>query len=420
MSDTIHISDFEQPVFEQGMLDIINSLEEVPIPLDNESLIQLAKDQLDVPFHHDQATLDRFQAWFQEALANGPTHKLGLMAIQQIATEGLADISRMHYLEQTYPEIKQQSIERPIIVAGMPRSGTTHLMKLLSTEPSLRTAKRWQTFQAFPSKAMLEGSEPDNRKENGALRDEMTNTLLPHLRGLFDVGATDSTEEIEAMLKACYGVTPSFQGNLPNFDKRFYSEDQTEAYQFLYRYLRALQWVEKDESASRWLLKSPQHMAALPAIKNVFPDACMVFTHRDPASVFTSLITMIGYNLRCMYSSCTKEQIIEKTRRMQHGFLRGIVNDIDKMDGPVEHVYFDRFMGNKVETVERIFETAGIEMDDATRGRVTEAARTQTRGRLGRYVYDLEGDFGLTRDEIREEFSYYIDRFDVAIEETHQ
>ena len=135
------------------MLDIINSLEGVPIPLDSDSLIRLAKDQLDVPFYHDEATLDRFQAWFQEALANGPAHKMGLMAIQQIAIEGLADISRMQYLRQTYPEIEKQGIERPIIVAGMPRSGTTHLMKLLSTDPGLRTAKRWQTFQAFPSKA---------------------------------------------------------------------------------------------------------------------------------------------------------------------------------------------------------------------------------------------------------------------------
>ena len=227
-------------------------------------------------------------------------------------------------------------------------------------------------------------------------------------------------KKLKRCSKACYGVTPSFQGDLPNYDNRFYAQDQTQAYQFLYRYLQTLQWVEKDDVASRWLLKSPQHMGALPAIKNVFPDACMVFTHRDPASVFTSLITMIGYNLRCMYSRCTKQQIIEKTRRMQHGFLRGIVNDIDTLDGPIEHVYFDKFMSNKVETVERVFAAASIEMDDAARQRVIEATTTQTRGRLGRYIYDLEGDFGLTRDQIREEFSYYIDRFDVAIEETQQ
>ena len=146
----------------------------------------------------------------------------------------------------------------------------------------------------------------------------------------------------------------------------------------------------------------------------------MVFTHRDPASVFTSLLTLIGYVLRVMYRKPTKEQILEKTRRMQHGFLRGIVNEIDKMDGPVEHVYFDKFMQDKHGTIERVYKSAGLDFDSATEQRISEELNTHTRGRHGRFVYDLEGDWGLTRDQVRDEFAYYIDRFPVAIEESHQ
>lgn len=420
MAEKIHIADFENPVMTDSMKDIMAALEGQEIALDSNSLIETAKQQIDVPFYDDPAMLERFAALFKEVEANGPLHNVGRMALQSMAVEGLTDQSRMHYLFDTYPEIRQTAVERPIIVVGMPRSGSTHLLKLLSTDSSLRTIKRWQTYQSFPSKAMLEGKEPDNRIENGVIRDQMVDVMAPHFRGLFDVEADDSTEEIEVMGKVCYGVVGSFNGDVPNYDNNFYNNDQTEAYRYLYRYLQALQWLQRDDGTNRWLLKSPQHMAALPEIKNVFPDACLVFTHRDPASVFTSLLTLTGYILRISYSSMRKEQIIEKTRRMQHGFLRGICRDIDQWEGPVEHIYFDQFMKNKHETVERVFAAAGLDYDAAAQQRVTDAINDNPRGRRGEFIYDIEGDFGLTRDQIREEFSYYTDRFPVALEETHQ
>lgn len=420
MTEKIHISDFENPLMTDAMNDIMVSLDGVPIALDSDSLVELAKAQIDVPFSYDEGILQRFAALYEEVEANGPLHNVGRMALQNMAVEGLADHSRLRYLFDTYPAIATQRIERPIIVVGMPRSGSTHLLKLLSTDPSLRTIKRWQTYQSFPNKAVLEGREADNRIENGVLRDQMLDVMAPHFRGLFDVEADDATEEIEIMGKGCYGVVGSFNGYVPNYDRQFYDNDQTEAYRYLYQYLQALQWLQRDDGAERWLLKSPQHMAALPAINNVFPDACMVFTHRDPASVFTSLLTLTGYILRISYSQITKEQILAKTRCMQHGFLRGIVRDIDQWQGPVEHIYFDRFMNDKMETVERVFRSAGLNFDAEAQQRVRDAINDNPRGKRGEFVYDLEGDFGLTRDQVREEFSYYIDRFPVAIEETHK
>jgi hypothetical protein len=124
--------------------------------------------------------------------------------------------------------------------------------------------------------------------------------------------------------------------------------------------------------------------------------------------------------LRVIYRRPTREQILEKTRRMQHGFLRGLVNEIDNMSGPVEHVYFDKFMQDKQGTIERVYRAAGLAFDSTTEQRISAELNTHTRGRHGRFVYDLDGDFGLTRDQVREEFSYYIDRFPVAIEESHQ
>ncbi|WP_317930798.1 sulfotransferase [Halioxenophilus sp. WMMB6] len=420
MSEQIHITDFEQPIYTEQMIQVLTKLEGLEIALDNKSLLAKVQANLDVPLHIDNEMLARFQSLYGEVFANGPLHAMGRLGLQNRAVDGIADVSRMEYIHATYPEVGERPIERPLIVAGMPRSGTTHLLKLLSSDPFFHTLYRWQTYRSFPSKAMLEGRETDDRRETGAAKDAILDVTLPHFRSLFDVEASDATEEIEVMAKACFGVTPSFQGDVPEYDRMFYSTDQTPAYRFLYRFLQAMQWCEKTPLESRWLLKSPQHLGALTAVNRVFPDACLVFTHRDPASVFTSLVTMIGYVIRATYSSATKQQIIDKTLRMQHGFLRGLVNDIDKISGPVEHIYFDQFMKNKQEAVARIYRAAGMEFNSDVERRVTEQAQAHTRDRRGKVVYDLQADFGLSRDEIRKEFAYYIDRFPVAIEESHQ
>lgn len=420
MENVIHISDFENPEHTPQTLEMMKALEGMDIRLDPQSLIAAASQELDVPVQLEPGMMDRFQDLSSEVLANGPTHALGKAGLMSRAVSGITDVSRMAYLRNLHPEIADIRIERPLIVAGMPRSGTTHLLKLLSSDASLHSLYRWQTYQSFPSRAMLEGRAEDNRQATAAEKDAMQGVTLPHFRSLFDVGADDATEEIEVMAKACFGITPTFQGDVPKFDEQFYGTDQTAAYEFLHRYLQTVAWCEQFPKESRWLLKSPQHLGALKAVNGVFPDACFVFTHRDPTSVFTSLITMIGYVLRLTYTTATRRQIIDKTLRMQHGFLRGLVRDIDTVKGPVEHVYFHQFMRNKHETVERIYKASGLTFDSEVEKRISDLSREHSRGRHGRVVYDLEGDFGITRDEIRQEFRYYTDRFPVEIEETHQ
>ena len=223
------------------------------------------------------------------------------------------------------------------------------------------------------------------------------------------------------MIKGGYGITASFFGDTPQFDNQFYNTSQVEAYRYLYRQLQALQWLKKSDASGRWLLKSPQHLGALDALDAAFPDATVVFTHRDPASVFTSLMTLLGYGVRQCYSSTTKEQIIERTRRMQHGFLRGLVKHADRFKDRCVHVYFDKLMENYQDAVANIYEASGMPFDDQAKARVDlQASLFKRGGQGGRMVYDLEGDFGITRDQVREEFSYYLDKFPVAIEEQHQ
>lgn len=422
---TIRITDLHEPQQAPALLEMIKQCDGMDIPLDAETFLALAKEQQkeqqDAEIDIDSGLLGRFENAFEEIVGNATTHSAGRYVMQQMAVKGITQTSRMNHILKQYPEAASASINKPLIVAGLPRSGTTHLLQLLVSDPEFLWMKTWETGCPFPSPAMLRGDEPDNREAEGIAELEIANQLTPLSQHLYDVDSQDATEEILTMIHGGHGLVPALMGIAPKWEASYFGTDQTEAFQYLYRQLQALQWVKKSRPDQRWLLKSPAHLGALPSLNKVFPDASLVFTHRDPASVFCSLLTLLGYGSRMYISKTSKEQLIEKTKRLQHGFLKGVVKDAGLFEGRCEHLYFHDLKKDTIGYVEKIYALTGMTYDDKAQARVAEQSKAFSRARRGaKPVYDLEADFGITRDSIREEFSYYLDKFPVEIEVTHK
>lgn len=418
--ETIRITDLHEPIQSPAVLELIEQFKDADIKLDGQTLLALAQEQLEVPVDIDEGLLARFETIFDEIIEQAPTHNLGRYSLQQLAINGISQTTYMNHILKTYPEASAP-IDKPLIVAGLPRSGTTHLLQLLTTAPELLWMKTWESRQPFPSPGMISGDAPDNREELGVAGYEMFTKMMPLMPSIYDAGAQDSTEEIESMVHGCYGLVPGMLGDSPAFDASYHGQDRTADYEYLYKQLQALRWVKNGTSDQRWLLKSPAHLGVLPSVDKVFPGASVVFTHRDPASVFSSLINLLGYGTRGYYNSISKEQLVGKAKRMLHGFLRGAVDNASLFEGRSVHLYFHDLKRDVIEYVEKIYDLAGMDYDAVAKARVAEQAQKFSRGHSGkRIVYDIEADFGISRDQIREEFSYYLDKYPVEIEESHQ
>ena len=417
----IRINDLHRPVQTPAMKKLITEFAQADFSLDKQTVLKLAEEQLDVPIDIDDDLIDRFHLALDEARINGTVHGYGSFYMQQIIVNAIVQTSRLNDLHRRFPQIADAQIAPPLIVAGMPRTGTTYLLQLISSDPSLLSLKRWEVHFPFPSSAVIEGGAPDTREQDAVALESMEGELVPLLSSLYDVDAQAATEEIEVMKYGGYSCALSFYGDTPSYDHFLYSRSQSDGYAYLYRFLQALQYFKGATPSQRWLLKSPQHLGALDAVNDTFPQASLVFTHRDPASVFASLLTLTGYTARMVYSDISKERLLDRTRRMQHGFLRGLVKHADLFEGRCTHVYFNDLMNDYRSSVEQIYAASGLSYDSETQARIEGQAAIFTRGRrAGRVIYDLEGDFGLTRDQVREEFSYYLDKFPAAIEEQHQ
>ena len=168
------------------------------------------------------------------------------------------------------------------------------------------------------------------------------------------------------------------------------------------------------ENVALWHERDISHSS----VERVFaPDATIALTHRDPVSVIQSAVTMLAYGQRNGRKKVEPQRLIEYwSDRVEH-LLRACVRDRAVI--PAEQsidVLFHEFMADDLKMVERIYEKAGDRMGEVTRGELQAFLDEHPRGKYGRVVYDLRGDFGVDPEALRERFGFYFDAFAVERE----
>jgi hypothetical protein len=201
---------------------------------------------------------------------------------------------------------------------------------------------------------------------------------------------------------------------LPSWRDAYKARDQTPSYRYLRRLLQALQF---QRGGTRWVLKSPQHLEQLGPLTTVFPDATVVFTHRDPAAVVASYVTMAAYTARMNVEPPIDLHAIGRYWRDRIvDLFRACVRDRNLV--PPERsldVRFDDFMRDDLAVVRRIYALAGQRVTPEAEAAWSAFMAAHPRGVHGTVEYDL-AQFGLSADEIRAACRFYVDRFGVALE----
>jgi hypothetical protein len=181
---------------------------------------------------------------------------------------------------------------------------------------------------------------------------------------------------------------------------------------------RILQVIQSRRPTSgRWILKSPQHLEQFSPLKRIFPDATFVVTHRDPVSITASFATMATYAARLSQRVVDPVKLGGYWARRIEQMLRACVKDREQL--PQEHsldVRFHEFMADDLATVEAIYRLAGNPLTEEARTAMVDFMALHPRGKHGRVLYDL-ADFGIDPAERRQALDFYVQRFNVEIEE---
>ena len=314
-------------------------------------------------------------------------------------------------LLKRHPEIRSVPIERPIVIAGLPRSGTTHLHNLLSADPALRSLPYWESLEPVP----VPGDPPGEagiaaRRERTRVGLEFTNAAMPHFKAMHEMTADHTHEEIQLLAPIFSTALFESQWRVPGYGEWYAASDQRPAYAYLRQMLQVLQWLR---GGTRWVLKSPSHLEQFGPLMEAFPDATVVLTHRDPVTVTASFATMVSYSARTSVAHPDPVAIGAYWAPRTEQFLMAAVRDRHLL--PAQRstdVLFRDFMADEWAVVERIYSLADQPLTADTRAALQRYLDTHPRGRHGTVRYDLQ-TVGLDLAERRAALRPYSEHFGV-------
>jgi hypothetical protein len=311
-----------------------------------------------------------------------------------------------------HPEILDQQIRAPIIICGLPRTGTTHLHNLMSADPALRSLPYWESLEPVLAQREQPGpGQPDPRLERTAVALGFVNTALPYFARMHEMTVEHAHEEIQLLAIDLSTMLFETTAPMPLWRDAYLARDQRPSYDYLARVLKVLQWLR---GGTRWVLKSPQHLEQFPVLAETFPDATFVVTHRDPVSVTASMATMIAYTARLTRDRVDVEGIGRYWSDRLERMLRRSAAEHDALPaGQTIDVHFDEFMADDLAMVQRVYDLAGQPLDEETYGAMAKFMAEHPRGRFGAIEYDL-AQFGLDPAERRRALAFYTERFGVT------
>jgi len=315
-----------------------------------------------------------------------------------------------------HPEIHDIDIAAPIIIAGLPRTGTTHLHNLISCDPALRSLPYWESMQPVPSvnETALANTKADPRLERTEMGIQMMGITMPEFRRMHEMTTWHVHEEIQILAMDFSTMLFETMSPMPTWRDYYQSHDQTPHYEYMKTVLKACQFLRGGE---RWILKSPQHLEQFGPLATTFPDATFLVTHRDPISVMVSMGTMVSYSSRLSHSPVDPVAISNYWADRLDNMLNAAMRDRALLGGKESSmdIRFDQFMADDLGTIRRIYDIAGQPMDDRAEAALENYIATHERDRYGKVIYDVD-QIGIEVAKRREQMRGYSERFGIPDE----
>jgi hypothetical protein len=418
VADAIRITDLADPQLPEAIRHM-NAVPEAEarrqLPLDEAALLGEARAETGLDDFGDDQFREGLGVLIRALDDEAHLGLLGRVAAKTQIVRLLANRLRICDVARRSPGVLEQPVERPLVVVGLPRTGTTHLHNLLAEHPDLRFLPYWESEEpVLAASERAATGEPDPRIARAAAGLAQIDAVMPLFRAMHEMTAEGPHEEIA--LLAMEFATPLFdaQYHVPSYHRWYRSVDQTRSYRWLYRCLQVLQRLR--DGGKRWVLKSPQHLAQLGPLVRTFPDARIVLTHRDPVRVIASMATMLAYSARMNARSVDPVAIGRESAGKIVEWLRAAVRDRHLVpDDQVFAVRFPEFMRDEITMVARVLAFAGLRADGTILDRLRRFQTENARGKFGRIEYRFE-DVGLSPETLRADVREYQTFFGVEDE----
>lgn len=339
----------------------------------------------------------------------GDLHPFGRFYVKAMVVELLTNRLKMVDLWGRQPDILSTTVRRPVIILGLPRTGTSFLFNLLSQDPAHRVLSNWETTvsQVPPEGPYTYKNDPRRKKGRYLMR--FQNYLVPQMKDIHQF-YLDGPEECTPLLMQEF-TTQAFAGmfNMPSYSKWLNTASHLPTYRHHKRILQTLQWKYPGE---RWLLKSPDHITAIEAILDTYPDACLIQLHRDPVRSVASWASLNavfrGIYMRSVDARVLGQQVLER-------LAADVADYLSQREHCVANRLFDLhykdLTSDPLAVVQRIYDRFELVLSPDAESRIQTFLATDRKKKRAHHYSPW--DFGLTPKLILERFQDYIDAFNI-------
>jgi hypothetical protein len=335
-------------------------------------------------------------------------HFAGRVANREIIVCSLINRLLLTEARKRTPAIFRRPLKPPIVVLGLPRSGTTFLHRLLALDPVHRAVPWWELARPVPD--ANSDQRPDRRRQILQRKLHRRQKAVPD----FDrkhYSRADTPEECIWLLANTF-LSPLFWASAPVYGYLdwYKNHDRLQAY---YEYRLLLQVLQAADPTRRLTLKSSTHTGAVETLLQTVPEALLIQTHRDPVEATVSLASLFYSVHNRMTERLDVRRMTEAILSFhEHQIARNLATR-DSHPGALFDVHYDRLVADPIGTVRDIYDHYDLAWSEEFAERMNYYVQQNPRGKHGAHRYTPE-DFGQTGEAISERFAAYIERFELT------
>lgn len=330
---------------------------------------------------------------------------------EQSITSYLSNRMKVVDYAKQHPELLEVPIDKPTFVFGLPRTGTTMTINLLSADPARRCYRRFEALDSMPP--AMPDYKADPRYLAELAKGEMAMKYMPQIAAIHWEDADSPSEDQYAMAQSFCSQIYDSQVNIPSYREWFFGADYVPAFRFQKQILQLLQ----QNVGGKWTLKNPWHPLFLDALTTVYPDAELVMTHRDPVEVVGSACSLLKA-VRPIYTEDMKLGEIAECllQTFDHMISRQNAFRDKHGEGAIFDIQYAAQIKDPLGTMRALYDRFGTEFTADAQAGMQAMMDYSPQNKHGKHSYTLE-EFGLSAKWVRDHFKEYTDRFAIPVKD---
>jgi hypothetical protein len=338
-------------------------------------------------------------------MRSGGATEQGLALMERMMVDALASRFQVERFLADHPDLTQKPVVRPVFVLGMPRTGTTMAVNLLSQDPARRALLKWEVSEPIPPAApgMLKTDPRCIAKKAVQERRVAAGELITNIHFEW---ADEPTECVFVHMQDFKAAGWDTFLPMPEYSEFFLGCDMVPAYRWHLRVLQALQF----NNPGQWVLKAPSHALFADALLQVYPDARLVWTHRDPIEAVASLASLAAGVHKRFRTDADLDWIRSFYPRQLAEHVRRMMATESRVPGQVYHLRYRDLMRKPQETMRGLYKWLGDPFTADIEELIASWLRANPQRKHGGHTYTLD-DFAILPATVRELFAGYSERF---------